>query len=62
MKVIKDNHNNPSWRITCSHCNSILEYTREDVVEKEETVYGRTLYRYYIYCPCCNGIIDVFEH
>lgn len=48
MKIIEEHHGK---RITCSNCQSILEYVSADE-QKEETNYGR--YDKYIVCPICR--------
>lgn len=58
MKVIENNHieeESQSWKIVCPHCNSILEYNKGDVIEKESYFF----YLHYIECPCCKKPVDV---
>ena len=51
MKVIKDNSKK---RITCSNCESILEYNINDI-HSERTMNGRQ----YVICPICNTELDI---
>lgn len=56
MKVIENNHKEQeTWKIVCPHCNSVLEYNKEDVIKKESYFF----YLHYINCPCCKNSIDV---
>lgn len=55
MKVIENNNKSASWKIVCTHCNSVLEYLKEDVHHKESYFCDF----HYIVCPCCNGVVDV---
>lgn len=56
MKVIENNNNtSKTWKIVCPHCNSILEYSKDDVIVNESYFF----YLHYINCPCCKKNIDV---
>ena len=51
MKVIKDNSKK---RITCTNCESILEYDTNDI-HSERTMNGRQ----YVICPICDTQLDI---
>ena len=56
MKVIENNNKEvKAWKIVCDKCNSVLEYTKEDVIIYESHFF----YLHYIKCPCCGEDVDV---
>ena len=56
MEVIKNNaKEKTSWNIVCPYCDSILNYSKSDVVIKESYFF----YLHYIKCPCCEKSVDV---
>jgi hypothetical protein len=56
MKIIENNHSEKkSWHAVCDFCDSVLEYSKEDVTIKESHFF----YLHYIKCPCCGKSVDV---
>lgn len=60
MKIIKNAMTAPI-KITCPECNSVLEYTYQDIQRREENnifgYYARS--KRYIVCPVCKREIDI---
>lgn len=60
MKIIKNAMTTPI-EITCPGCESVLEYTYQDIQRREESnIFG--LYansKRYIVCPVCKREIDI---
>ena len=66
MKVIKIGKL-ATKQITCSSCESILEYTYDDIVKQDYCYEGGKCgrhkgYKELITCPICNKSIEVGKH
>ena len=56
-RVIEDNYKEQTWKIVCPHCNSVLEYTSDEVISHESMFF----YLHYIKCPRCKKSVDVIH-
>ena len=56
IKVLKKGKEpDPTWKVICPHCDSILEYSKNDVIKHESYFF----YLHYINCPNCKKDVDV---
>lgn len=63
MKIIKPGRKiePPTYRLTCPHCEAVLEYTASDIREDwKEAVWGnRKKPKRFVVCPGCRNEIAV---
>ena len=51
MRVIKG----PTEEVICDYCNAVIEIYLNDIQEDYD---GMCKYPLYIYCPCCDEIVN----
>lgn len=62
IKVIKKGDKKPEWfRVTCSHCGSVLEFSSDHVKKKDKSEPSSVAIsnRAYIVCPVCGKEVEI---
>lgn len=57
MEIIKKGNSHIVKEITCPVCESLLRYTHDDIIIKQEMFMGALRDNTYIHCPVCGYML-----
>ena len=59
IKVLEEGKKIPTYKVECSHCGSVLSYTKDDMQFSIGEYMGACTSTDYIHCPVCNRKVIV---